>query len=426
MIALLWLACGGSELPRWDDRDRDGYSPNHWNEWDCDDDDGSIHPGAAEICGNGIDDDCDESAAPCGVEGVLSNEDALVLLWLGAPWVVGAAAGDLDADGLAEIAVSAPDGDGAIWLIEVGSPPGGTAPWREGAIAGGRLGHALAGPVDADGDGREGLVIGYPGLSEGASFGGGAILVEPGREDVVLAGTEGFAYAGSSVARFAQGRGVVIGAPFASPRAWAGGAAYVFASPTASASLDAADQILAGDVNGLELGTEVGAADLDGDGVDEVLASGIFEHDEYYPSYAVWVWDAGEGIATPADAVASAVGMEGAAIVSHCDLDGDGRDDLVGAGARWPGPVAGELLARDGVPWFAEAAMVCAGDTNGDGAEEVVAAGRLVGLDGQRAWFASGSTGRSAGLGDVDGDGFDDVVLVGGGTAAVFTGGPGW
>ncbi len=32
---------------------------------DCDDTDATVHPGAAEVCGDSIDDDCDGLAAPC-------------------------------------------------------------------------------------------------------------------------------------------------------------------------------------------------------------------------------------------------------------------------------------------------------------------------------------------------------------------------
>lgn len=43
------------------DNDGDGYPQSS----DCNDEDPSINPGAAEVCGNNIDEDCDDIAAPC-------------------------------------------------------------------------------------------------------------------------------------------------------------------------------------------------------------------------------------------------------------------------------------------------------------------------------------------------------------------------
>ena len=48
-------APGDSDDYRWTDVDGDGYGESE----DCDDQDPSVHPGAAELCDDGVDNDCD-------------------------------------------------------------------------------------------------------------------------------------------------------------------------------------------------------------------------------------------------------------------------------------------------------------------------------------------------------------------------------
>ena len=58
-----WPAHAGHGDVRLDDQDNDGYVPynecGYGQQGDCDDTNGDVNPGATEICGNGIDDDCD-------------------------------------------------------------------------------------------------------------------------------------------------------------------------------------------------------------------------------------------------------------------------------------------------------------------------------------------------------------------------------
>ena len=58
-----------------DDLDGDGYFLSGPGPIDCDDSDASIHPGAEEVCGNDVDENCDGIAEPCIVVNPLPDLD---------------------------------------------------------------------------------------------------------------------------------------------------------------------------------------------------------------------------------------------------------------------------------------------------------------------------------------------------------------
>ena len=65
--------CSGADLtcPENIDNDKDGYTEN---QGDCNDTNSSIHPGATEICGDGIDQDCSGADFTCSEDKGLVKE----------------------------------------------------------------------------------------------------------------------------------------------------------------------------------------------------------------------------------------------------------------------------------------------------------------------------------------------------------------
>lgn len=119
--------------------------------------------------------------------------------------------GDLDGKGCADIAVGAPfDDPGSVidaGTVQVywGSGPGNVGPLFNGARANDRLGFALSGAGDFDGDRLSDMLIGAPGVDMGANADVGAVTVVFGRTllphpQVVFAGSTALSQFGASVA----------------------------------------------------------------------------------------------------------------------------------------------------------------------------------------------------------------------------------
>ena len=271
-----------------------------------------------------------------------------------------AAAGDVNGDGYADIVVGAPNYDNGSFnegmvLVYHGSSTGlSTTPaWtRDSDQADSRYGSAVASAGDFNGDGYDDIVVGAPQYDHPQS-GEGMVSVYIGGPD-----------------------GLAEGAPF-----------WYAESDEDGAGLGCSVTSLANQGVGECSGVVAGAEDYDG----SVAGSGaIF----------AWPGDQSPGASgTPSNASWSVLGDQagGLAMVKLAaagDIDGDGHGDLlVGVPAydTYAGTNAGGILVYLGGP---------------EGLEDNVPDGWVLG-DQATAYLGWGV----AGAGDVNGDGFDDLIM---------------
>ncbi|MED5370864.1 MAG: MopE-related protein [Myxococcota bacterium] len=137
---------------------------------DCDDSDAAVNPNAAEVCRDGVDNDCSGDAPECALRGEVSWGDADFALNLGEYMV--ATTMDSNGDGVQELVVGHPERTykgkedaGTVYLLEQPYSDLLTdATWTtSGSEAGHYLGTSVSGGVDINDDGLEDLAVGVMG-----------------------------------------------------------------------------------------------------------------------------------------------------------------------------------------------------------------------------------------------------------------------
>ena len=412
---------------------------------DCDDTDERSNPLMAEICGDGVSNDCDldiDEAATCDLTQNISD------------WSVFTAFGDEDSffgkqvrpagdvvSGINSIAISANRGDtnglsdnGAVYFYDntailTGSlDPSQANASIHGSTAADYFGTIVAamdpmvGPSSADvnGDGIADIAISATLADANGNKSGSVYIFHGGftgdldaetHADAILLGEGNANQAGFDMsfidANDDGNADLLVGAPYNSNLASFGGAAYIVEGPIVSGVLDVqASAIFYGENASDYAGNAViNTGDMNGDGLDDFAIS-AYRADpvdattlvEYENAGIVYVFTSGaSGVTALEDADMQVYGDLFSAYVGRemstaGDVNGDGLADiLIGARNR---PTSGSVFLVSGDSSLPAELWL----TN--------ATARLDG-DSSQAEFGKSSTALS----DINGDGFDDIAV---------------